>query len=226
MENRQLSPDLAKEYASWISELAKRYQSSQIKAASKVNEEMLRFYWSIGEDIEKRQLENRYGCHFYEKASKDLRRTLGLERGLSSTTIKYAGYFYRLYYQLFKNRQGVIDDFDCLFKIPWSLHILIIDKVNNDPQKALFFVKKTLANNWGYSVLLNFISSDLYERQGAAQTNFAITLPAPESDLAQELLKSPYDFSFLPGKEKYYETELKDALPSPEEIENGLLDKL
>lgn len=84
--------------------------------------------------------------------------------------------------------------------------------MKNDPHKALFFVKKTIENNWGHSVLLNFISSDLYERQGAAQTNFALTLPAPESDLAQELLKSPYDFSFLPGKEKYKEAELKSAL--------------
>ena len=61
-------------------------------------------------------------------------------------------------------------------------------------------------------MLLNFLSSDLYERQGAAQTNFALTIPAPESDLAQELLKSPYDFTFLPGKERYQESELKDAL--------------
>ena len=44
-----------KEYASWIVELAQRYRSSQIKAATKVNDEMLRFYWSVGEDIEKRQ---------------------------------------------------------------------------------------------------------------------------------------------------------------------------
>lgn len=92
------------------------------------------------------------------------------------------------------------------------MHILIIDKVKNNPHKAFFFVKKTIENNWGYSILLNFLSSDLYERQGAAQTNFALTLPAPESDLAQELLKSPYDFSFLPGKERYQEAELKSAL--------------
>ena len=130
-------------------------------------------------------------------------------RGLSPTTIKYTHYFYRLYCQLLENRQGVIDDLDCIFKIPWSLHILILDKVKNDPHKALFFVKKTLENNWGHSVLLNFISSDLYERQGAAQTNFALTLPAPESDLAQELLKSPDD--------------LKKALPTTEEIEKGLM---
>ena len=213
-----------KEYAQWIAELAKRYRSSQIKASIKVNDEMLRFYWSVGEDIERRKYENRYGSHFYENVSRDLRHVLGLKRGLSPTTIKYTHYFYCLYNQVLgnrqgvvddslpANRQGVIDDFESIFMVPWSLHILIIDKLKNDPQKAMFFVKKTIENNWGYAVLLNFIKTDLYERQGAAQTNFALTMPAPESDLAQELLKSPYDFTFLPGKEKYQETELKDAL--------------
>lgn len=54
-----------REYSLWIAELAQRYRSSQIKAAIKVNDEMLRFYWSVGEDIEQRKLENRYGSHFY-----------------------------------------------------------------------------------------------------------------------------------------------------------------
>lgn len=213
-----------KEYVQWIADLSQRYRSSQIKAATKVNDEMLRFYWSVGEDIEKRQYENHYGSHFYEIVSKDLRKALNLKRGMSATTIKYTCYFYRLYSQLFenlqhdaedcfvKNRQVVIDDFDCIFRIPWSLHILIIDKFKKDPHKAFFFVKKTIENNWGYAVLLNFIGSDLYERQGAAQTNFTLTMPAAESDFAQELLKSPYDFTFLPGKERYQEAELKDAL--------------
>ena len=71
---------------------------------------MLRFYWSVGEDIEKQQYENRYGSHFYENVSKDLRGILNLKRGMSATTIKYTCYFYRLYSQLFENRQGVIDD--------------------------------------------------------------------------------------------------------------------
>ena len=215
---------LDKEYAQWIAELAQRYRSSQIKAAIKVNDEMLRFYWSVGEDIEKRQYENRYGSHFYENVSKDLRNELGLTQGLSATTIKYAHYFYRLYNQLVGIRQQVADvsaapirqqDADVLeliFKVPWTHHMCIIDKVKGDAKKGLFFARKSLDNNWGRAVLLNFLSSDLYERQGAAQTNFALTIPAPESDLAQELLKSPYDFTFLPGKERYQEAELKDAL--------------
>ena len=213
-----------KEYAQWIAELAKRYRSSQIKASIKVNDEMLRFYWSVGEDIEKRQFENRYGGRFYENVSKDLKHALGLSEGLSPTTIKYTRYFYQLYSPLFANRQqGVdesvsenrqqgVDEFEMLFLVPWSHHTRIIDKVKGDGRKGLFFVRKSLENNWGRGVLLNFLSTDLYERQGAAQTNFALTMPAPESDLAQELLKSPYDFTFLPGKEKYQETELKDAL--------------
>ena len=159
------SMPLDKEYAQWIAELAKRYRSSQIKASIKVNDEMLRFYWSVGEDIERRKYENRYGSHFYENVSRDLRHVLGLKRGLSPTTIKYTHYFYCLYNQVHGNRQGVvddslpvnrqgvIDDFESIFMVPWSLHILIIDKLKNDPQKAMFFVKKTLENNWGYGVL-------------------------------------------------------------------------
>ena len=201
-----------KEYTSWISELSQRYRFTQVKAAVKVNEEMLRFYWSVGEDIVSRQYENRYGTHFYAKLSKDLKQELGLKQGFSPTTLKYTKYFYQLYSQLLENRQQPADDFNQIFRIPWTHHMCIIDKVKSDAQKGLFFVKKSLENQWGRPVLLNFLSSDLYERQGAAQTNFALTLPSPESDLAQELLKSPYDFSFLPGKERYKEADLKRAL--------------
>lgn len=63
--------------------------------------------------------------------------------------------------------------------------------------KAAFFVKKTIQNNWSRAVLENFLDTDLYERQGKAITNFAYSLPAPQSDLAQEMTKDPYNFDFL-----------------------------
>ena len=43
---------LDKDYIQWIKELSSRYRRSQIKAAVKVNEEMLRFYWELGRDID------------------------------------------------------------------------------------------------------------------------------------------------------------------------------
>ena len=74
------------------------------------------------------------------------------------------------------------------------------------------FVKKTILNNWSRAVLLNFLDTDLYERQGKAISNFEYALPEPQSDLAQEITKDPYNFDFVAIREDYSEKELKDAL--------------
>ncbi|MFP4462084.1 MAG: hypothetical protein ACLFQE_07790 [Thermotogota bacterium] len=59
-------------------------------------------------------------------------------------------------------------------------------------KEVLYYIKKTLDNNWARSVLTHQIESKLYEREGKAQTNFKITLPSPQSDLARQTLKDPY----------------------------------
>ena len=89
---------------------------------------------------------------------------------------------------------------------------LIMDKVKDDIDKALFYVHQTVENGWSRSMLLNFISTDLYERQGKALTNFTKTLPDAMSDLAQELTKDPYNFAFTGITGRYNERLLKDAL--------------
>ena len=91
-----------KEYLDWIAELSQRYRQSQIKAAVSVNSAMLRFYWSVGQDISQRQMENRYGSRFYERVGVDLRNALNLKKGFSASTLKYAKYFYELYSPLFE----------------------------------------------------------------------------------------------------------------------------
>lgn len=91
-----------------------------------------------------------------------------------------------------QNRQQPVDDFKMLFPIPWFHHQRIIDKCKDDMDKALFFVRKTWENNWGRDALLNWLDTDLYERDGKAITNFQSTLPAVQSDLAQQITKAPY----------------------------------
>ncbi len=56
------------------------------------------------------------------------------------------------------------------------------------------------------------IDSHLYERQGKAISNFQTKLPDPQSDLALQTLKDPYNFDFLTIREEYDEKELEDAL--------------
>ena len=109
-----------------------------------------------------------------------------------------------------------------IFSIPWRHHIAIIDKFRTNPNAALFYVNETVKNNWSRSVLLNFLDTNLHERQGKALTNFSMALPSAESDLAQELTKDPYCFDFIALTPRYHEKELKDAMMA--HIEKFLLE--
>lgn len=88
---------------------------------------------------------------------------------------------------------------------------MIMQKLN-DPADALFYVQKTIENNWSRSVLTHQIESGLHLRAGQAINNFASTLPEPESDLARQLLRDPYHFDFLTLTERHNERELEDGL--------------
>ena len=96
--------------------------------------------------------------------------------------------------------------------MPWGHHKWLIDKCRHNIEKTVFFVRQTVENGWSRSMLLNFIGTDMFERQGKALTNFKKTLPDTDSDLAQELTKDPYDFAFTGITSPYNERILKDAL--------------
>lgn len=173
------------EYKDWITEVSKRFRQTQLKAAVKTNSDMLRFYWSLGRDIVGLSEKNNYGSGFYKTISEDLKDIFPDIKSFSPTNLKYMRYFYEMYPEV-SNRQLAVDDLgqSIIFLIPWGHHVQILGKCKNNPQKALFYVKKILENNWSRNVLLNFLDTDLYERQGKAVTNFALTLPAEQSDLA------------------------------------------
>ena len=233
-----------KEYLEWIKDLGTRFRRSQIKAAVKVNEEMLRFYWELGHDIVERDAENHYGSRFFSILSHDLKEATSTTSGLSERNIRYAKDFYLLYNQEVgilqqpAAKSDLVDDTKDeeklqqpaaksndtilpqlveqikseIFSVPWGHHMLLIDKCKNAPQKALFFVHQTMQNGWSRNMLLNFLDTDLYERQGKALTNFSRTLPDETSDLAQELTKDPYNFAFTGITGRYNERLLKDKL--------------
>ena len=87
------------EYLQWIKELSLRYRRGQIKAAVKVNQEMLRYYWDLGKDIVQRDAENKYGSGFYSTLSRDIKLALNKSKGLSERNLLYAKEFYLLYFK-------------------------------------------------------------------------------------------------------------------------------
>ena len=199
------------EYKEWLQDVSHRFKRSQIKAAIKVNYEMLRFYWSLGKDISEKGMEAKYGSGFYNMLSKDLTELMPDIRSFSVTNLKYMRYFYETFPDA-QNRPQLVDDLDTIFMIPWGHYRYILNKCRDNQDKALFYVRKTLENGWSRAMLLNFLDTDLYERQGKAITNFDMTLPERDSDLAQEITKDPYNFDFLTLTDRYNEKEMKDAL--------------
>ena len=216
---------LSDEYKKWVESISSRYRHCQIKAAVSVNKELISFYWFLGQEIAIREAEKKYGSGFYKSLSNDLKKSLPGVRGFASTNLRYIAKFYLLYsdsnlpqavgnLDSSKNLPQLVGDLkrEDLFSVPWGHHRLIIDRCKGDSVKAVFFVKKIIQNNWSRAVLENFLDTDLYERQGKAISNFKYSLPAPQSDLAQEMTKDPYNFDFLTISEDYDETQLKSAL--------------
>ena len=86
-----------------------------------------------------------------------------------------------------------------------------MEKLQNREDR-IWYAQKAIEHNWSRNILVMQIESRLIERSGAAVTNFSLTLPKPESDLARESLKDPYRFDFLGLGEEAREREIEHAL--------------
>jgi predicted nuclease of restriction endonuclease-like (RecB) superfamily len=232
------------EYRKWVLELKERYRRSQIKAATKVNQEMIQYYWDLGRDIVEMHVEDRWGEKVIRTLAADLKREMSDATGLSRSNLYYTKRFYLLYSKEIQKlkksvwehspqsdeivqqvagqlqkipdtqivQQAVGQFMNAIYSVPWGHHIHLIDKFEEMPEKAMFYIRKTIEESWSRSVMDHFIDSDLYAREGKALTNFSRTLPAVTGDLAQELTKDPYSFAFTGITGKYNERLLKDAL--------------
>lgn len=185
-----------KEYANLLKSLKDRFRKSQIKAAVKVNTTMLEFYWSMGRDISRLYESAKYGSAFFDCLSLDLKAEFPAQSGFSVTNIKYVKRWYEFYNQNNIIRHQVGDEFEMPIEfgeIPWRHHVLIFIK-SKSVDEALFYIDKTIQNGWSRAELEAEIEDDMYSKHGKAITNFDEKLPAPYSELAKSLLKSPYNF--------------------------------
>jgi predicted nuclease of restriction endonuclease-like (RecB) superfamily len=193
-----------KEYRALLSELKAKVKSSQLKAAVAVNKELIRLYWEIGTSVLKIKRDEKWGSKVIEKLAQDLRSAFPNMKGFSLTNIKYMVQFAKEYPGDSIGQQAV-------GQIPWGHNVLLLQKLN-DTESRFWYASKTIENGWSRNVLLHHIDSGTYERSGKALTNFAATLPEPQSDLALQTLKDPYNFDFLTLRDQHDERELEEAL--------------
>lgn len=225
--------DIPAGYGNLLEDLKARIRSAQVKAALSVNRELIALYWHIGGSIVERQRAEGWGKAVVERLSDDLGREFpGLE-GFSARNIWHMRSFFLAYepedrklkqpvsesgkaelaQAARESEPGVLPQ--AVSEIPWGHNIVLLQKLK-DPAQRLWYARQTVANGWSRAMLTHWIESDLHARQGKAVTNFKAALPAPQSDLAAEVVRDPYNFDFL--------TLRADA--AERDLERGLLDHI
>lgn len=215
------------EYINWLGKIKQMYRDSQIKASFKVNQELLVFYWNFGREMIEQRIDERWGESVVEQMSLDLKEAFPESKGFSSRNLWYIKQWYLFYSQSdtilqqlvaeLQNHeneipQQLVADFPgAIFSIPWGHNCMIVSKCKKI-EEAAFYVRKTIENNWSRSSLEKAIDSNAYISQGRALTNFNQTLPLPQSQLAQEVLKDPYNMDFISLRADYDEKDLERAL--------------
>ena len=208
-----LFPELTT-YNEFLGALKTHIRSAQIRAALAVNNELILLYWQIGGEILHRQQKEGWGAKVIDRLATDLKREFPDMTGFSPRNLKYMRTFAEAYPE-----QQVVQRYAA--QIPWRHNQVLLEKLK-DYEQRIWYAQKSLENSWSRDILVLQIESDLYTRQGGAITNFQRTMPALQSDLAQQLIKDPYNFQFLSLGEEAQERDLERGLV--EHIRNFLME--
>lgn len=192
------------EYVSLLDSLKDRVRAAQVRAAVSVNRELILLYWEIGRDILTRQEKLGWGAKVIDQLSGDLKQAFPEMKGFSARNLKYM----RAFAEAWPDRPIVQE---ALAQIPWYHNLALLEKLKDRDQRR-WYAGEIVEHGWSRNVLVAQIESGLYSRQGKAITNFERTLPAPQSDLAQQTLKDPYTFDFLSLSAEAHERDLERAL--------------
>lgn len=191
-------------YADWLHDLKTRIHSAQQRAALAVNRELVLLYWQIGRDILARQAEQGWGAKVIERLAHDLRTAFPDMKGFSRANLMYM----RAFAEAWPDGEIVQQ---AVGHLPWGHNLVLLTRLK-DPQQRLAYAQSAIANGWSRNVLNIHIETRLLERTGKAVTNFELSLPKPQSDLAHESLKDPYRLDFLGLGKEAGERDIENAL--------------
>ncbi len=192
-------------FETFLKTLKERIVSAQTRAALAVSRELLELYWNIGRDLETAITAKVWGAKVLERVAQDLQQSYPGIEGFSKRNLERMRAFFLAYPESEPFAAQAVS------QIPWGHNVVLLQKLK-DTQARLWYAQKTLEQGWSRTVLTLQIESKLIERQGKAVTNFAATLPPPQSDLAEQLLKDPYNFDFLTLAQGAKERELERGL--------------
>jgi predicted nuclease of restriction endonuclease-like (RecB) superfamily len=230
------------DYLKILQGLKEKIIQTRQRVSLSANAQLLSLYWEIGKTIAVMESEQGWGAKTIEKLSIDLKTSFPEMKGLSPRNLRYMRDFSNTYphftlstssVEFLQQPAAITQSADKqtdiilqqtaakldttsitnleLAQIPWSDHQVLLDKVKDADARA-FYIQQIIKNGWSRNVLVHQITGKLFQRQGKALSNFELTLPNPQSDLATETLKNPYLFDFLNLDAEAREREVEAAL--------------
>jgi len=221
-----MSSNIVKDsYKSVIVEIKEQIKLSQARAITKVNQELILLYFSIGRTIAQKQKELGWGAKVIENISKDIKSDFTELSGFSSRNIKLMVAFYKEYKDDIKIVQPLVaqikEQANLILKVSWTHNIILMQKIK-DRNLRYWYMQKIIENGWSKNVLSLMIEAQVHNRDGKITSNFKEILPDYDSDLVQQSFKDPYVFDFLTISEPFREKELETNLI--EHLEKFLLE--
>ena len=203
-----MEPLVPDSYGQFLAELKSRIQAAQLRASLAVNRELVLLYWQIRRDILDRQEREKWGAKVIDRLAMDLKRSFPDMKGFSPRNLKYMRAFAEAWPE-----EPIVQA--VLAQITWYHNVAILEKLTTSEDR-IWYAKATIQHGWSRNMLVHQIEAGRMHRQGRAVANFDRTLPAPQSDLARDITKDPYNFDFLTLGDDAHERDL----------ERGLLDHL
>lgn len=197
-------------YAELLADLKRHIGTAQVRAAVAVNRELVELYWRIGREIVERQEREGWGKGVIERLARDLQAAFPGLQGFSPSNVWRMRAFFLGHARGGEELQGGGPP-EFATTLPWGHNVVLVEKVK-DPSERLWYAQQAVQNGWSRAVLVHQIDTGLHARQGQALNNFDRTLPAPQSDLARQVLKDPYTFDFLTLAADAHERDLERAL--------------
>lgn len=203
---QKLSLRVSKDYKNFLLEIKKRIKNARLRAALAVNQELIKFYWEIGQLIIEKQKASSWGDKLIEALAKDLKESFPDMQGFSRSNLHSMRKFAETY-PSFKIVQALPG------QLPWTHNLVLLERIKNNEQR-LWYAQQALEQGWSYRTLLMLIKEDLYKTKNnkLKTTNFHLKLPNPQSNLAEETIKDPYKFHFLTVGEDAHEKEIHAGL--------------
>ena len=199
-----LAGELFAGYDAFLRDIKGRVLAARTRAAFAVNAELVLLYWTVGREISQRMQEYGWGSKVVDRLAGDLRREFPDMKGFSLRNLRYMRSFAEAW------PDGPILQ-EPLARLTWYHNITLLEKLPS-PDVRLWYARQAAEHGWSRNVLVHQIESNLYARLGKATTNFERALPAPQSDLANQILKDPYNFEFLELRKDAAERDLEREL--------------